>query len=87
MREFRASLVKEVLLLRRDVGALIILFVMPLLLVICISMVQNGTFKSMTEAQVDAVLVDRDNGKVAQHLRDALTASGRFKIQVTGDAD
>ncbi len=87
MREFRASLVKEALLLRRDVGALIILFVMPLLLVICISMVQHGTFKSMTEVQVDAVLVDRDHGKVAQHLRDALTGSGRFNIQVVGDAD
>ena len=67
-------------MLRRDVGALIILFVMPLLLVVCISMVQHGTFKSMTEAQVDAVLVDRDHGRVAQHLREALTGSGRFNI-------
>lgn len=87
MRELRASLVKEALLLRRDVGALIILFVMPLLLVVCISLVQHGTFRSMTEVQVDAVLVDRDQGKVAQHLRKALTASGRFKVHVTGDAD
>ena len=85
MREFRASLVKEVLVLRRDVGALIILFVMPLLLVVCISMVQHGTFKSMTEAQVDAVLVDRDHGRVAQHLREALTGSGRFNIRVIGE--
>ena len=55
MREFRASLVKEVLLLRRDLGALVILFVMPLLLVVSVSMVQHGTFRSMTEVQVDAL--------------------------------
>ncbi len=87
MREFRASLVKEVLLLRRDLGALVILFVMPLLLVVSVSMVQHGTFRSMTEVQVDALLVDRDHGRVAQRLQEALTASGRFNIHMVGDAD
>lgn len=87
MRELRAALVKEVLLLRRDVGALVILFLMPLLLVVCVSLVQHGTFKSMTDAQVDAVLVDRDHDRVGQHLREALIASGRFKIRVVGDVD
>lgn len=87
MRELRAALVKEVLLLRRDVGALVILFLMPLLLVVCVSLVQHGTFKSMTDAQVDVLLVDRDHGRVGQHLREALIASGRFKVHVVGDVD
>ena len=62
------SIKKEALLLLRDVGALIILFAMPLLLVVTITLLQDGAFKNISEQKTSILLVDNDKGKIANYI-------------------
>ncbi|HEU0124746.1 MAG TPA: ABC transporter permease, partial [Flavobacterium sp.] len=60
------SVVKEFLLLKRDLGGLIILFVMPLVLVIAVTLIQDSTFKAVTDSKIQILLVDKDKGAVSK---------------------
>ena len=62
------SIKKEALLLLRDIGALIILFVMPLLLVVTITLLQDGAFKNISEHKTNVLLVDNDKSEIANHI-------------------
>ena len=72
------SIKKEVLLLIRDIGALIILFAMPLLLVVTVTLLQDGAFKTISEQQTKVLIVDNDGGEIAQHIGKGLAANGSF---------
>lgn len=72
------SIKKEVLLLIRDIGALIILFAMPLLLVVTVTLLQDGAFKTISEQQTKVLIVDNDGGEIAQHIGKGLAANGNF---------
>jgi len=74
------SVYKEVLLLRRDPGALIILFVMPLVLVIAITLIQDSTFKTATESKIPILLVDNDKGEVSKMVLKNLGESSSFSV-------
>ena len=63
------SIKKEALLLLRDVGALIILFAMPLLLVVTITLLQDGAFKNISEQKTAVLLVDNDGGEIAKNIQ------------------
>jgi len=80
MRKLWASTYKEFLLLTRDFGGLAILFVMPLLLLITITLIQDGTFKTIKETKIPVLLVDNDKGKVSQSIREGLTKANSFEI-------
>ncbi len=69
------SIKKEALLLLRDIGALIILFVMPLLLVVTITLLQDGAFKNISEHKTSVLLVDNDKGEIANHITKNLEGS------------
>jgi len=69
MHRFLASIKKEFLLLRRDPGGLIILFVMPILLVIAITLIQDATFKSISSNSIEILLVDKDKGKLSREIQ------------------
>ena len=66
------SIYKEFLLLKRDLGGLLILFVMPLVLIIAVTLIQDSTFKKVTDAKIPIVLVDNDNGKVSKSVYENL---------------
>ena len=72
------SIKKEVLLLIRDIGALIILFAMPLLLVVTVTLLQDGAFRTISEQQTKVLIVDNDGGEIAQHIAKGLAANGSF---------
>ena len=72
------SIKKEVLLLIRDIGALIILFAMPLLLVVTVTLLQDGAFKTISKQQTKVLIVDNDGGEIAQHIGKGLAANGSF---------
>lgn len=69
MHRFLASIKKEFLLLLRDPGGLIILFVMPVLLVIAITLIQDATFKSISSNSIEILLVDKDKGKLSREIQ------------------
>ena len=64
MYKLWASIYKEFLLLIRDVGGLTILFVMPLVLVITITLIQDSSFKSVQQTKIPILIVDNDYLKV-----------------------
>lgn len=85
MHKLFASAYKEFLLLTRDIGGLAVLFLMPLLLVITITTIQNGTFKTLKENKIPILLVDYDKGVVAKNIEENLNASELFKVVKNDD--
>jgi ABC-2 type transport system permease protein len=74
------SVYKEFLLLKRDMGGVIILFIMPLILIIAVTMIQDSTFKSASNAKIPILLVNKDNGKVSKEVYENLEKSEVFTV-------
>tara|TARA_R110000751_G_scaffold295678_1_gene404345 strand:+ start:11501 stop:12769 length:1269 start_codon:yes stop_codon:yes gene_type:complete len=80
MHKLWASIYKELLLLSRDIGGLAILFVMPLVLVVTITLIQDSTFRSINDTKIPILWVDNDKGEVSKSIYDGLAASKSFTI-------
>lgn len=74
------SVYKEFLLLKRDLGGVVILFVMPLVLVITVTLIQDSTFKTVCDAKIPILLVDNDKGNVSKTVFDNLQKSNIFNV-------
>ena len=74
------SIVKEFLLLKRDLGGLIILFIMPLVLVITVTIIQDSTFKTVSDNKIQILLVDNDKGAVSKTVFDNLQKNNLFSV-------
>ncbi|EJL63009.1 ABC transporter permease [Flavobacterium sp. CF136] len=74
------SVVKEFLLLKRDLGGLIILFIMPLVLVITVTLIQDSTFKTVSNTKIQILLIDNDKGSVSKTVFDNLEKSNLFSV-------
>lgn len=85
MRKLLASAYKEVLLLVRDMGGLAVLFLMPLLLVITITLIQDSSFKTIKQNKIPIVLVDNDRGAVSQTILENLRSSTLFELTENAD--
>ncbi len=72
MHKLMASIYKEFLLLTRDWGGLTILFVMPLVLIITITLIQDSSFKSLQKVKIPIVLVDYDQGAISKTIREGI---------------
>ncbi|TYB78585.1 ABC transporter permease [Bizionia myxarmorum] len=80
MHKLWASTYKEFLLLTRDVGGIAILFVMPLVLIVTITLIQDSTFKTITDSQIPILVVDKDQGDVSKIILEGLKESGTFEV-------
>ncbi len=83
MHKLLASTYKEAILLLRDFGGIAILFVMPLLLLIVITLVQDSTFKTINEVKIEILIVNNDKGNVADQILEGLSTSNAFIIKET----
>lgn len=80
MYKLWSSIKKEVLLLKRDLGGLLILFVMPLVLIITITLIQDSTFKTVNDSKIPVLVVDNDNGEVSKVIRKNLAENNSFEV-------
>jgi ABC-2 type transport system permease protein len=80
MHKLWASTYKELLLLSRDLGGLAILFVMPLVLVVTITLIQDSSFRSINDNKIPILWVDYDKGEVSKNIYDGLAESKSFNI-------
>lgn len=80
MRKLIASARKEILLLIRDWGGLGILFLMPSLLLITITLIQESTFKAVGESVIPVVLVDNDQGEIGKTIIQNLSESKSTEV-------
>ena len=71
---------KEFLLLKRDVGGLIILFLMPLVLVITVTLIQNSSFVKDDNLKIPILLIDNDKDELSESIIENLVQANTFDI-------
>lgn len=74
------SIYKEYKVLVRDKAGLAITFIMPTVLILIITLIQDTTFRSVNEASVPLVFVDRDQDSLSITLEKYLVNSKFFVI-------
>ena len=86
MYKLLTSTHKELLLLSRDRTGLLVLFVMPAVLVLVISLVQENVLKTIGETSVEVLFVDQDHQSLGKMIEDHLAASRSVEIikQING---
>ena len=77
------SVYKELLLLKRDIGGVIILFLMPLVLIVTVTMIQDSTFKKVSNSKIPILIVNKDSGKVSKSVFSNLEHSDMFTVVTT----
>jgi ABC-2 type transport system permease protein len=66
------SFIKEILLLKRDIGGIVIIFVMPLLLIVTITLIQDSTFKNLEGSKIPIIFIDNDKSEVSKNIKGEL---------------
>jgi ABC-2 type transport system permease protein len=74
------SIYKEYKVLTRDRAGLAITFIMPTVLILIITLIQDTTFRSVNEASVPLLIVDRDHDSLSSVLETSLIKSKFFVI-------
>jgi ABC-2 type transport system permease protein len=74
------SFIKEILLLNRDIGGIVIIFVMPLLLIITITLIQDSTFKNMEGSKIPIIFIDNDKSEISGNIKKQLENSKTFEL-------
>jgi len=85
MRKLLMSAYKEMLLLLRDLGGLAILFIMPLVLIITVTLIQDSSFKIVNNVKIPILFVDNDKGDLSKTIHDNLQESDIFEIVTEKD--
>ncbi len=80
MKKLGATIHKELLLLWRDKAGLLVLFVMPAVLVVVISLVQENILKIMGETGTRVLFVDLDGQTLGKNIEDKLREAGRLEL-------
>ncbi|MDW9381971.1 ABC transporter permease [Chryseobacterium sp. JV558] len=74
------SFIKEILLLKRDIGGIVIIFVMPLLLIVTITLIQDSTFKNLEGSKIPIIFIDNDKSDVSKNIKAELENSKTFQL-------
>lgn len=80
MRKLWYATYKEIKLLARDIGGLVILFGMPIALILTISLIQDSSFKILKNNKIPILLVDKDQGEIASTIITQLRDSSAFEL-------
>jgi len=80
LTQFLACIQKEMRLLSRDLGGLIILFLMPLILVITVTKIQKSTYDSFSESSIPVLFIDHDQDSISKVVQQHIAQSGNLKV-------
>lgn len=83
MHKLLASIKKESLIVLNDRAGLLLMYLMPIMLVFIITLVQDSSFRMVSENQVRVLIVNDDLGDRGDSLIQLLQNSGSFKLTVT----
>ena len=79
-----STILKDMRILTRDRLGLVFMFVMPIVLAVVITAVQNSTFEMLNTNTVPMLLCNRDTGDAGKQMEVAITKVGMFDLkQVT----
>lgn len=82
MQKLKASIKKDLILLLKDRVGLLLMFLLPIVLVVLISALQNNTYKLLNEHQLSILVINQDEEKNARDLVDALNQVGMFTVNL-----
>lgn len=71
---------KEFLILVRDIPGLAILFIMPVLLIMIVTLAQQNALKSSKESKTDILFMDHSHSGFSAILRQSLDSSGLYHL-------
>ncbi len=77
-----ASLVKELRLILRDREALMLMFIMPLVFVVIMSLALRDPINDRAGIQLPLLIVNQDDGPIGKKLVEYFTGSRQFKAKV-----
>jgi len=80
LQKILATIYKEWLLLRRDVGGMLVLLLMPAVLIVVMAMVQDAPFRDYQEVTFELLVADQDQSDLSKTLLQGLEESGHFHI-------
>ena len=84
---FFASVRKEAIVLFRDWGGLAMIFAMPVVLVVLMSLIQDAPFRDFLEVKVDVGLVDEDKSHFSSFIREQMLAADHFGFHAFPDRE
>lgn len=79
-RKYYTSIQKEALLLIRDIEGIILIFIMPLILVLVVTLLQHRTFQNLSEEKIPLVIVNFDNDSLGNSFSAGISRSGVFEV-------
>lgn len=85
MLRLRSSIVKEILVLIRDMAGLAILFVMPMVLIFVMTLIQDSTFRKLDETNLEVLLVNNDQDSLGWAIEKGLASTGFFAVKTSLD--
>src|SRR5579871_495551 len=80
MNKLIATIIKDFRILLRDKVGLTLMFVMPILLALIITAVQNSTFELVNHNKINLLLCNKDTGDASQQLSIAIKKTGMFNV-------
>ena len=80
MYKLWATIVKDTRILLRDKVGLIFMFVMPILLVVVVTAIQNSTFEAVNANKAPMIVCVQDTGATAKALVGAIERIGMFRL-------
>ena len=72
MNRFLALIKKEIVVLSKDLHGLFVLFVMPAIFILIMSLAMQDSFDEHSNVSIEYALVDNSNSALSQQLKDQL---------------
>ena len=80
MYKLGITIYKEFLLLKRDVSGLILLFLMPLVLVITVTLIQDSTIRQLSDSKIEILVIDKDSDVLSESIISNLKKNDLFDV-------
>jgi len=80
MYKLRATILKDIRILWKDKVGLTLMFIMPVLLVIVVTNIQNSTFQLVNRNKLSILICNRDTGQASEQLIMSIDKIGMFKV-------
>jgi ABC-2 type transport system permease protein len=86
MFKLLATIIKDIRILLRDKVGISLMFIMPIILVVVVTSIQNSTFQLVNKNKLSIIINNSDTGQASKQLIKAIDKIGMFKAsQVSGD--
>ena len=77
-----ATIVKDVRILLRDKVGIALMFVMPIILVVVVTSIQNSTFQLVNKNKLPVLICNSDTGQASLQLIKTINKIGMFKVSL-----